>query len=181
MNNQLLLLINSWAGKNAFLDAIMIFCAQYLIFIVVLVAFACAGYLAYRREWRPAIYFLSTLILSFIILQLVALLKFDHRPFMDHHLTLLIQHASGSSFPSDHTTASTAVALGVLFFMPFKKTGWLLLLAACIIGFSRIFVGVHYPADIISGLLTGLVGGSIVGLVKLKIEPKKQTMTFPER
>jgi undecaprenyl-diphosphatase len=98
---------------------------------------------------------------------------------MDHKLTQLISHAAGQSFPSDHTTLSTAVALGVLFFTRFKKIGGVLLACACAIGFSRIFVGVHYPADIVAGLFTALIGCGLVLVVKKIISSQpSQPMSF---
>ena len=166
MNDTVLLLVNGWAGKNPALDAVMIFAAQYLIYIVFAVAAACIGYLLYRKEWKPAAYFFASLVVSFVLLKLAALLNFDHRPFMDHHLTQLTPHEPGKSFPSDHTTSSAAVALGILTFTRFKKIGYGLLAAACIIGFSRIFVGVHYPADILGGLVTASVGVGLVFAVR---------------
>jgi undecaprenyl-diphosphatase len=178
MNNQLLLLINGWAGKNHLLDDVMIFCASYLIYIVFLTALVCVGYMAYKREWRSVIYFFSALIVSYGLLKLASLTNFDHRPFMDHHLTQLVAHAGGKSFPSDHTTVATAIAAALLFFSPFKKTAWLLVAAACLIGFARVFAGIHYPADIIGGLVTGFVGGALVLVVKKLIEPKRQTVIF---
>lgn len=165
MNDQLLLYINHWAGKSSLLDGVMIFCAKYLVYAVFMLAVACLGYWVYRRQWRTAIYFFSTLVVSFILLKLASLLNVDHRPFMDHQLTQLVSHAPGKSFPSDHTTVTTAIAAGLLFVTPFKKLGVVVLGAAIMIGFSRIFVGIHYPADIIGGLITGLLGGVMVLLV----------------
>lgn len=173
MNSDLLLWINHWAGKNTLLDGFGIFSATYLIYIVFAVAAACLGFCVYRREWKAVIYFCVALIASVVVLKIMGLMNIDHRPFMDHKLTQLIPHASGQSFPSDHTTASTAVALGVLFFTRFKKIGIALLLAACLIGVSRIFVGVHYPADIAGGLLTGLLGCSLVAVTKNIIESRR--------
>lgn len=173
MNSDLLLWINGLAGKNAWLDGIGIFFATYLIYIVFLVAAVCVGICAYRREWKPVAYFCASLVVSFAVLKLMELINFDHRPFMDYKLTQLIPHASGQSFPSDHTTSSAAVALGVLFFTRFKRTGIGLLIAACAIGFSRIFAGVHYPADIAGGLVTALLGSSLVAAAKAAIDNGK--------
>lgn len=180
MNNQLLLLINGWAGKNHLLDDLMVFCASYLIYIVFITALVCVGYTAYKREWKSVIYFVSSLIVSYGLLKLASLTNFDHRPFMDHHLTQLIAHASGASFPSDHTTVATAIAIALLFFSPFKKTAWVLVAAAVIIGFARIFVGVHYPADIAAGLATGLLGGCVVLGSKKLTDPKQQSVAFKQ-
>ena len=170
MNNSLLFLINGWAGKNSLLDHVMVFCARDLIYGVIVAAFICLGLLVYRREWKSIIYFFVSIVVTFGVLKLMALLNIDHRPFMDHKLTQLIPHAAGASFPSDHTTSSAAIALGVWVFTRFKKTGALLFLAACAIGFSRIFVGVHYPADIAGGLMTALIGVGLVAFVKKLID-----------
>jgi len=174
MNDTLLLLINGFAGQSHFLDASMVFIARDLIYIVFAVALVCLGILMYRNERMPVVYFFVTLAVAFVLLQLMSLLNVDHRPFMDHHLTQLVPHAPGKSFPSDHTTVSTAVAAGILFLTRFKKTGALLLVGAMLIGFARIFVGVHYPADILGGLFTGLAGGAIVYAAKLLVEKSRR-------
>jgi undecaprenyl-diphosphatase len=175
MNTDLLLLINGWAGHSHLLDTVMLFMAKYAIFVLFIAAAGCVGYYIYKKEWKPVIYFVTTLIVTFILLKLAALLNIDHRPFMDHQLTQLLPHASGSSFPSDHTTASTGAGMAVLLFTKFKKTGWILLFVAALIGFSRIFVGVHYPIDIVGGLITGALGGGLVYLAKHFIDNNKLT------
>jgi undecaprenyl-diphosphatase len=159
----------------------MIFCASYLVYIVFLVVAICLAYLVAKREWRPVIYFMATLAVTFILLQLMAMLNFDHRPFMDHRLTQLVAHASGKSFPSDHTTVTAGIAFGLLFFTRFKKLGVVVLAAACLIGFARIFVGIHYPLDILGGLVTGLLGGAFTfGVYKLIENKQKPGHIAPE-
>lgn len=170
MNNQILFLFNGWAGKNQFLDDVMIFCASYLVYFVFAIIAACTIYWLYKREWKSLLYFYITLVVTYILLQLVALFNFDHRPFMDHHLTQLVAHASGKSFPSDHTTVTAGIAFGLLFFTKFKKLGIVFLLVAFLIGFARIFVGIHYPLDIAGGLITGLLGGCVVLALKKIID-----------
>lgn len=61
------------------------------------------------------------------------------------------------SFPSGHTTASTA--FGVAMFLSFnKKWSWAGILGAFLMGFCRIYLVVHYPTDVIAGLLVGTIG-----------------------
>lgn len=170
MNERLLLLINGWAGNNHLLDDVMIFSASYLIFAVFLMVAACATYLLYKRQWIQLTYLFATLAVSFLLIQVAAHLYVDHRPFVDHHLTQLVAHAAGTSFPSDHTTATTAIAFGLLLFTRFKKIGLTVLACAILIGFARIFVGIHYPIDILGGLLTGLAGGGLVYLIKMVVD-----------
>lgn len=181
MNKQILLTINGWAGRSNLLDAVMVASAKYLIFIVFAVGAACAGYYVYKKEWRPVMYFAISLAVAFIMLELAAMLNLDHRPFMDiSTLHQLVPHAGGKSFPSDHTTASTAVALTVLYFTKFKKTGVLLLLGALLIGFARVYVGVHYPLDILGGIVAALIGTTLVyGVKRVLDRGTKNKMSFP--
>lgn len=165
MNTKVLFLLNGWAGKNHLLDNVMIFCASYLIYLIFIIAVGAVAYLVYKRQWRPVVLFCTTLIITFIFLQLASRLYVDHRPFVDYRLTQLVAHAAGTSFPSDHTTATTAIALGLLLFTRFKKMGMLVLIAAVLIGIARVFCGIHYPVDIIGALITGLLGASIVYMV----------------
>lgn len=148
----------------------MIFAAKYLVFVIFAVVVVAIAYLLYRRQWKHATYFLGTLILSYVLLQIAAHIYIDHRPFVDHHLTQLVSHAVGTSFPSDHTTVTAAIAFGLLFFTRFKALGLAMLGCAFLIGFARVFVGIHYPIDILGGLVVGLLGGSSVYLAKMMIE-----------
>lgn len=179
MNNSLFLLINGWAGHSSLIDGAMVFIAKDLIYVVMAIAVICAGLLAYRKQWRTLAFFAGSMALSFILLKLAGLLNIDHRPFMDHHVTQLIPHAPGKSFPSDHTTASTAIAASLLFLTAYKKTGAILLVVAVLIGFARVFVGVHYPADILGGIITGLIGAGITyGIMRAMGSEHKKRMSF---
>lgn len=61
------------------------------------------------------------------------------------------------SFPSGHTTAATA--FGIAMFLSFdKKWSWAGILGAFVMGFCRIYLIVHYPTDVIAGLLVGTIG-----------------------
>jgi undecaprenyl-diphosphatase len=89
-------------------------------------------------------------------------LWFHDRPFVDHpHQTLLlVKHGADNSFPSDHTSLAFAVAFAVLVFH--RRLGALLVLVAAGIGIDRIFVGVHYPIDVLAGMLVGLGAALLV-------------------
>lgn len=73
-------------------------------------------------------------------------------------IQLLIARPTDPSFPSGHTTASfTAVA--VLFFCGYRKSSVLAGVWACLIAFSRMYLYVHYPTDILGGIVCGVALG----------------------
>lgn len=167
MNRQLLHTINNWAGHHWLLDHFMIFCASWLIYVVFGVAAVCCLLMARRRNWRALGYFVATLVVSFLLLQLAGHLYVDQRPFTTQHVHQLVRHTAGTAFPSDHTNAAAAVAFGLLAFTPFRKSGLLTLIGALLIGFARIYVGIHWPVDIAGSLLTALAGTALVWVVFL--------------
>lgn len=67
----------------------------------------------------------------------------------------LIKHPGGFSFPSGHTYLSFAAAT-VIYFMN-KKLGVLAVILAAVIGFSRMYLFVHFPSDVAVGALLGVV------------------------
>lgn len=170
MNAALLHLINGLAGKSSALDDVMIVFAKYLIFVAAATVAVCCVLLIRTRAWRSLAYVLAGVAAAFLLLQLAGTWHPDHRPFMDYHLTQLVAHEPGSSFPSDHTTAAAAGAFSLLFFTRFVRTGWAVFVMALLIGFARVFVGIHYPLDILGAFLTALAGSLLVLAVRTVAE-----------
>jgi len=83
------------------------------------------------------------------------------RPFAEiGALIPLIAKPTDFSFPSGHTTASFAVALVMLRMLP-KKIGIPAVVLAALVAFSRLYLGVHYPTDVLAGFVVALVGSSL--------------------
>ena len=79
------------------------------------------------------------------------------RPFDDlTNITSLIQKPTDYSFPSGHTGSSFACA-GVLYKKLPKKFGIPAIVLALLIGFSRLYLGVHYPSDVLAGMAIGII------------------------
>lgn len=79
------------------------------------------------------------------------------RPFdVIQALTPLIAGPRDFSFPSGHTASSFAAA-GVFFCRLPRRLGVPALILAALIGISRLYVGVHYPSDVLFGMLSGLL------------------------
>src|SRR4051794_35457412 len=68
--------------------------------------------------------------------------------------------STDASFPSDHTSLSFAIAFAVLAFD--TVAGIVFLVVAAIIGVGRLFIGAHYPGDVLAGVAAGLVAAVVV-------------------
>ena len=81
------------------------------------------------------------------------------------------------SFPSGHTQAAFALAVSVCLVLRKKLLSVLALAFAVIMGFSRLYVGAHYPSDVIAGALVGIAaafaGYGILRLIDRKASPEK--------
>ncbi len=147
--------INSLAGKYAFLDSLMIILAKYLVIVL-------AGLLVYLfiKDRKKFIFVFLGMIVSLAISKLIGFLFYTPRPFVNG-AGLLIEHAADSSFPSDHAAGFFSVAFA-LFFLRKWKTGIVFLVVALLVGFARIFTGLHYLIDILGGVLVAGVGVVLV-------------------
>ncbi|MBM7855046.1 undecaprenyl-diphosphatase [Desulfohalotomaculum tongense] len=72
----------------------------------------------------------------------------------------LVQPLDSYSFPSGHTATSFACA--VVLAKSWRRFKWLPVFLALAIGFSRVYVGVHYPLDVIAGAVLGIICGQLV-------------------
>ena len=78
------------------------------------------------------------------------------RPYeMIQDLLPLIAKPADYAFPSGHTASSFAAA-GVLYRKLSKRFGVPALILATLIGFSRLYLGVHYPSDVLCGIISGV-------------------------
>lgn len=104
-----------------------------------------------------------------------------------NHVLVLTHRSSDFSFPSDHAVMAGAVAAGVL--LVHRRLGLIALVAALLMALTRVYVGAHFPADVVAGLLLGAavtVAGHapplIEGLVqRLDRTPLKALVGTPTR
>ena len=100
------------------------------------------------------------------------------RPFnVNLELVTLIKHPSSFSFPSGHTSGSLTAAFVLYHLMP-KKIGVPAVVLATMIAFSRMYVGVHYPTDVLGGVVVAMIASTlgimIVKFVKEKVWQKQK-------
>lgn len=153
--------INSGAGQSPFLDAAARFAASDLIFFFVLFALLWWLLPIPDDQGKSAVIAAGIALAGGVAISLIiGHLFYVPRPFVSHQVLLLTPHAPDYSFPSDHTTVASAVAMtGVYRRLPGR---WLALGGTVLIAFARVFVGVHYPADVIGGFLVGALVAAII-------------------
>lgn len=76
--------------------------------------------------------------------------------------------AGGYSFPSNHALNNFAAAIFLMRLFP--KYKWIFLVVACLVSISRIYLGVHYPSDVIGGALVGVAFGYLFSIGALKLD-----------
>ena len=71
------------------------------------------------------------------------------------------QPAHGTSFPSSHTAVTVAVVIALVPFLP-RALAWVAIAYAVLVGWSRVYLGVHYPLDVLAGAGIGMAVGGLV-------------------
>ncbi len=98
--------------------------------------------------------------LALAINRIIAALWFRERPFLSHRIAHPWINSHDASFPSDHASASFAIAFAVLMIDPL--VGALYLVFALVISVGRLLIGAHYPGDVAAGLGVGLLASLAV-------------------
>jgi undecaprenyl-diphosphatase len=84
------------------------------------------------------------------------------------NVNILVTCTNSYSFPSSHAVNNFAAA--VFFTKIFPKIKWPLFIVAFLMAFSRPYVGVHYPSDVIGGAIIGAAFGYVFALIVIKID-----------
>ncbi|MFT5808841.1 MAG: undecaprenyl-diphosphatase [Moritella dasanensis] len=168
LNNNLFLTINQFAGQNQLIDYIFMFLAEAMPYLFIILVIA----LWFRSDEQTKRYLIGATLASVVgiaINSLIAQVYFHPRPFMNDLGTTLVAHTPNSSFPSDHTTFMFCIAFSLLFHQATKKLALGLTVFAIIGGLSRVYIGVHYPFDIVAASVMGMLSAMLVHTVRYKL------------
>jgi undecaprenyl-diphosphatase len=160
MNYKLFQAINQNAGHHHFLDGLMVFVTKdaLAVFALVLLLMWLFG----KEKYKYTVVFAAiTGALGLFINFILGHIYYEPRPFVTHHVHLLIQHAKDSGFPSDHSTGAFSLALAVIW-RKHRKIGFGMLLFAILTGVSRVYVGHHYPFDVLASIFVALITSRLV-------------------
>ncbi len=164
MDIYLFQLINGLSGHFAWLDAFLIATAQYTPVLLALIL--ALLYLSFReKSQRAALLAGISALLALGIGQVIGWIVNRPRPyaFATH---VLIGRTIDSSFPSDHATLAFAIAMLLWYYH--RKLSLSLLALAVMLSFARVYVGAHFPTDVLGGAILGSVAGLVVGKLSLR-------------
>ncbi|BFU47800.1 hypothetical protein KRMM14A1004_60370 [Krasilnikovia sp. MM14-A1004] len=153
--------LNGLAGRVDGIDDFMEFSAVWLIYALFALVAGLLAIAVWRRRLRPVVAVGASGVIAFATATLIGRFNTEVRPFQSHTVHQLIAHEPGPTLPSDHATAAFTLALAVGAFL-YRRWGLVLGAVALIIGVSRVWVGVHYPADIVAAALVAVLSVAIV-------------------
>lgn len=167
--------LNALAGRSLAVDALFIFGAKYLIYLMAaaVIAYVAVAWKTGRFAARvgDAVGAFCAAVLGFLMEQLTGFLWFRPRPFVAlvGVIKLIDKSAREKSFPSGHATVAFAVAFAVL--SRDRRWGWALVALAAFVSVSRVVVGVHYPTDILGGAVFGGLAALAAAPIRKALEP----------
>lgn len=146
---------------NPILDSIMVFLSTLgnagIFWIVMAVVLVC-----FRKTRRCGIQMALAMLLTFIVGNLILknVINRDRPCWIDPSISLLVQNPMDYSFPSGHTMNGFTAAITLWFYD--KRWGIAAIVLATLIAFSRLYNFVHFPTDVIAGILVGVVSACVV-------------------
>ena len=135
---------------------------------------AAGGMLCTKRYRRQGVILLAGLAAG-VLVGNVCLKNLIARPrpcWLDDSVTLLIATPTDCSFPSGHTLSSVIGA--TVLTKTTRKFGWAAIPLAAVIAFSRLYLFVHYPSDILAGAALGVAIGEAVYALGLRLAEKNR-------
>ena len=167
MDLSLFHLVNNLGETAPWLSPLMVFSAKYLplIFALTLVAL----WLTYQRHQQMGAFLAGVSTLAALgAAQAIAFCCPRPRPYINHTAHLLIERSQDPSFPSDHAVFTFAIATMIWGYN--RKIGSILLGLAGLVSFARVYVGTHYPTDVVGGAILGVLASIVIN--KLAQLPK---------
>ncbi|KLV28617.1 undecaprenyl-diphosphatase [Priestia megaterium] len=178
MDYKIFRIINQLAGRYSVLDMLMILISNKVryLFAFVLMLMWFRGY----SQRKVTVYAVISATFTVLIKMLIQCFYFKPRPFMKRRVRILIPSKMNSAFLSTHMLLTTAVSTSI--FLRERILGSVMWILSLLTGFSRIWVGHHFPSDIVRSLFIGSLTSIIVEKVfgSLKIMNRKSKKYYAQ-
>ena len=148
--------VNRWSADTPWAHGFFRAYANYGVALFI-AALAVAGWIGLRTDARVlarAIWAGVAAVIALIVNQPIADAIGRARPFAAHRgVLVLVDKSTDPGFLSDHAVMAGAVAVGLVFAV--RRIGVVMIAAAVLMAFARVYVGAHYPGDVVAGLAFG--------------------------
>ena len=171
MNQSIFSFFNNLTFQNKLFDILTIFTADWLIWWLIFIVITL--FFLKKISLKSILQIFATAFLAWLVSKIIKHFYFSPRPFilLEDIKTLFI-HGLNDSFPSGHTTFASALAMSTYFYTNHRIGSWFFM-GAILIGLSRIIAGIHWPLDILGGLILGLIVALILFLTIFKQKKKR--------
>ncbi|MDA1526979.1 MULTISPECIES: undecaprenyl-diphosphatase [Bacillus cereus group] len=165
MNYTVFQWFNNFAGSSKLLDTLMIAITNSAAYVAILFMFILwfnngKKINAIKKQYT-VLYTTLSVIIALLVNVVIHAVYYHPRPFVSHDVHQLVPHAADSSFVSDHSVLVFSIAF--VFLLRGEKLKYIALIWAVLVGVSRMYVGVHYPLDILgAAFLTFITSGLVV-------------------
>jgi undecaprenyl-diphosphatase len=148
-------LINQLSGRIRIIDKLMILISNRIryVYILILIIFL----IKKRFKKRLVIETGGSFFITLFIHMVIKLFFYKPRPFKKRRVGILIPSKMDSTFPSKHTLLAFAASSTI--FMYYRTLGIFMASMSAITGISRVWVGHHYPSDIVGSAFLGSLSG----------------------
>ncbi|PRT19082.1 undecaprenyl-diphosphatase [Bacillus wiedmannii] len=165
MNYTVFQWFNNFAGSSKLLDKLMIAITNSAVYVAILFMFILwfnngKKVNAIKKQYT-VLYTTLSVIIALLVNVVIHAVYYHPRPFVSHDVHQLVPHAADSSFVSDHSVLVFSIAF--VFLLRGEKLKYVALIWAVLVGVSRMYVGVHYPLDILgAAFLTFITSGLVM-------------------
>ena len=173
MNYTVFQWINNLAGTSTLLDKVMIVITNSAAYVAILFMFILWFHNGKKekaiRKQYTVLYTTLSVIIALVVNVLIHAVYYHPRPFIAHDVHQLVPHAENSSFVSDHSVLVFSIAF--VFMLRGEKLKYIALIWAVSVGISRLYVGVHFPLDVIGAAVITIITSSLLLQNKRIFEP----------
>jgi len=162
LNHELFLYLNAGPSPGPALLAFAIFCAEYLVHVVTL-GLAGVALFAPRRVRLQVAQALLAVLLGTLLAWVVHRYWPQPRPFSLSLGSQWLAHGDRAGLPSNHATGLFSLAFSLLW-QRVWRAGAALVLVAVLVSWSRVYVGVHFPLDIVAALPVAVLAAAMASL-----------------
>ncbi|MGE8203226.1 undecaprenyl-diphosphatase [Heyndrickxia sp. NPDC080065] len=158
MNIKIFKVINQFSGRCSPIDLLMILISNKIRYVYIFVLI----FMWFRNDFYKKVSYNAVISsgIAWFIYAMIKLFYFKPRPFVKHHVGILTPSKKDSSFPSKHTMLVFAISTSI--FLYNRILGSIMLALSVLTGFSRIWVGHHYPSDIIGSAFVASTTSTIL-------------------